>query len=249
MLQEVRNWGTYYQGGNMWAPYDCYLTAARDILGLQLPIHEKYSAWEQCAIEGSFRFMHKDFCMVSDFPAVLKVDDRNRPHCEDGPSHQWRDGWSIYHWHGVRIPDEQIYIIDHPNQITASAIDKESNQEIKRVMIERFGLHKYVQTGTKIHQDDFGTLYQKPIEGTNIKLTMVHVVNGSKEPDGTYKDYFLEVHPELRPLLDLETLTDFDKSSPDTREGLGAPQTMTARNAVASTYGMRGEEYMVTVRT
>ena len=61
---------------------------------------------------------------------------------------------------------------------------------------------KYVQTGTKIHQDDFGTLYQKSIEGTDIKLTMVHVVNGSREPDGTYKDYFLEYHPALKPLYE-----------------------------------------------
>jgi hypothetical protein len=30
---------------------------------------------------------------------------------------------------------------------------------------------------------------------------------------------------------------------------LGAPQAMTARNAVASTWGMRGEEFVPEVRT
>ncbi len=30
------------------------------------------------------------------------------PHCENGPSHQWRDGWKIYHWHGVAIPAEWV---------------------------------------------------------------------------------------------------------------------------------------------
>lgn len=92
----------------MWAGYDCYLTAFRDILGLELREHAAYKFWETAAIEGGFRVMHEDFCMVSDFPELIKVDNQNRPHCESGPSHRWRDGWSLYHWHGVRVPDHWI---------------------------------------------------------------------------------------------------------------------------------------------
>jgi hypothetical protein len=97
-----------YQGGNMWSALDCYLSAFRDVLGLVLPEHEKYRAWESCAIEGGFRVMHEEFCIVSDRPEVLRVDDENRPHCESGPSHRWRDGWSLYFWHGVSIPGEWV---------------------------------------------------------------------------------------------------------------------------------------------
>ncbi|MGB3388999.1 MAG: DUF6745 domain-containing protein, partial [Pseudaminobacter sp.] len=103
-----RRWVNSYQGGNMWAGYDCYLTACRDIIGLELTSHSAYTHWEQAAIHGGFRVMHEEFCMVSDFPEILKVDDQNRPHCEDGPSHRWRDGWSLYHWHGVRVPGAWI---------------------------------------------------------------------------------------------------------------------------------------------
>ncbi|WP_180226940.1 DUF6745 domain-containing protein [Rhizobium rhizogenes] len=101
-------WYNAYQGGNMWAGYDCYLTACRDILGLELREHEGYAHWEQAAIHGGFRVMHEEFCLVSDFPEVLKVDDQNRPHCENGPSHQWRDGWCLYFWHGVQVPEHWI---------------------------------------------------------------------------------------------------------------------------------------------
>jgi hypothetical protein len=52
--------------------------------------------------------MHEEFCIVSDFPEILKTDAEHRPHCENGPSHRWRDGWELYHWHGVRVPDEWI---------------------------------------------------------------------------------------------------------------------------------------------
>lgn len=92
----------------MWAGYDSYLTACRDILGLKLRAHKAYAHWEQATIHGGFRVMHEEFCMVCDFPEILKTDEQNRPHCENGPSHRWRDGWALYHWHGVRVPDHWI---------------------------------------------------------------------------------------------------------------------------------------------
>lgn len=92
----------------MWAALPSYLSAARDILGLRLPEHEKYRFWEEAAIHGGFRVMHEKFCIVSDFPEILTVDEQNRPHNETGPSHRWRDGWELYHWHGVRVPKEWI---------------------------------------------------------------------------------------------------------------------------------------------
>jgi hypothetical protein len=101
-------WSSVYQGGAYWAAYDCYLTAMRDIIGLRLPEYEKYAAWERCSIAAPFRVLHEEFCIVSDFPEVLRIDDQNLPHCENGPSHRWRDGWSLYHWHGVSIPAEWI---------------------------------------------------------------------------------------------------------------------------------------------
>jgi hypothetical protein len=92
----------------MWAGYCSYLAAFRDVLGLQLPEYEKYKYWETAAIEGGFRVMHEKFCIVSDFPEFIKTDEENQPHCEDGPSHRWRDGWELYHWHGIRVPAHWI---------------------------------------------------------------------------------------------------------------------------------------------
>ena len=98
----------FKSGGNHWGQFDCYLSAYRDILGLCLPEHEKYAAWESCAIHGSWRYMHDEFCIVSDFPEFIKTDERNLPHCETGPSHRWRDGWELFFWHGVEVPGEWI---------------------------------------------------------------------------------------------------------------------------------------------
>ena len=101
----------FYQGGNMWSSYDSFLSAGRDILGLELPIYEKYEAWERCAKLGGFRYMHEEFCIVSDFPDFIHVDEQKRPHCDFGPSHRWADGFEIYHLDGVRFEKEVFYKI------------------------------------------------------------------------------------------------------------------------------------------
>ncbi len=104
----LKDWWRVYQGGNMGAPWCAYLSASRDVLGLRLPQHVKYKAWEDAARAGGFRMMGERLCVVSDFPEFIKMDEANQPHCENGPSHRWRDGWEIYSWHGVQVPKEWI---------------------------------------------------------------------------------------------------------------------------------------------
>ena len=135
-IECARRWGNNYQGGNMWAGYDCYLTSCRDILGLKLTSHAAYSHWEQAAIHGGFRVMHEEFCLVSDFPEVLRVDDQNRPHCETGPSHRWRDGWALYHLWGIKVPAEWI---ENRDTIDPSEILKSPNVEQRAVGMRFLG--------------------------------------------------------------------------------------------------------------
>lgn len=127
-----------YQGGNMQSPWVCFIEAARDVLGLQLPEYKNYQPWEDCAKHGSFRILHTDFCIVSDFPEQIHQDDQNRPHNENGPSHRWRDGWELYHWHGVKVPKE--WIMD--KSITAKDALTWPNIEQRRAACEIIGWGK-----------------------------------------------------------------------------------------------------------
>jgi hypothetical protein len=54
------------------------------------------------------RWQHRRFCIVSERPCALRVDKHLRSHCADGPSHQWRDGFALYHWHGAQVPARYI---------------------------------------------------------------------------------------------------------------------------------------------
>jgi len=115
---------------------ECYLSACRDILGLDLPEYKACAHWEQAAIHGGPRIMHEEFCMVSDSPEIIRLDAQNRAHCETGPSLRWRDGWSLYSWHGQRIPAEWI---EDRNSLTPAVALGLENLELRRTACEMLG--------------------------------------------------------------------------------------------------------------
>jgi hypothetical protein len=171
--------------------------------------------------------------ILTEKPIRLARDARGRLHCEDKAAIEYGDGWGVHAWHGVRVPAD---VITAPEGITPKRIDEEKNAEIRRVMLERYGVSRYVlESKAEVLHEDVDLIGQprrllrrRFPDGRAVVL--VHVKNSTLEPDGTRKDYFLRVHPELRPL-------------PKAGGTLGEPQKMTARNAVASTYGRRGEDY------
>ena len=215
----AKRWYGPYQGGNIWSPWDCYLTAARDILGLELPEHKKYAAWERAAKCGGFRWMHEKFCIVSDFPERLCVDAQNRPHSSDGPSHRWRDGWELYYWHGVRVTQQ---IVMEPQTLTIEQVRAEENAEVRRVMIERMGHERYLREcgATLAHEDRYGKLWRAP-RPDDTDIVMVEVINSTPEPDGSRNRYMLRV----------------------------PPTTQTAHEGVAWTFGKTVAEYAPRVET
>jgi hypothetical protein len=158
--------------------------------------------------------------------------DPRRLHRVDGPAVE-SDVEPLYFLTGVLVPEG---VVMRPEAITAGEIDEEPNVEVRRVMTERMGYERYIlESGAALVQsDECGALYRRDFDDDE-PLMVVHVINSTPEPDGERKKYMLRVHPELRPMLP--------------GGGLGEPQEMTARNAVASTFGLRGVEYAPGVET
>jgi hypothetical protein len=218
----------FYQGGNQWSAWDSFLSFFQDIAKLALPEYEKYQHWRALAEHSGRRWVHEEFCIVSDRPEILLVDDQNRPHCDTGPFCRWRDGSALYSVHGVRVPG---WIIETPAAITIAKIEAEANSEIQRVMIERFGWDRYAdECGAVLvdHDERWGSLYRRDMPGAD-PIMFLRVINRSPEPDGTFRQYILPVHHECRPLVD---------------DDMGDPQPVSALNAVASTFGLTGAEYV-----
>jgi hypothetical protein len=200
-LECAKRWPRVSQGGNMWSGGIAFFAAMRDVLKLtEVDCWDNYQHWEDAGKNGGFRVMHEKFCIVVDFPECIKIDDQNRPHSLDSPSHKWRGGFEVYYIHGVKV-DKRIVM--SPETITVREIEAQENTEVRRVMMERYGLGKYLlDSGAKEvarDVDNLGfprVLYRKKINGDE-DLVMVHVKNSTLEPDGTRKDYFLRVPPNV----------------------------------------------------
>ena len=207
----------------MWSALDSFLSFFRHVAKLDLPIYERYQHWESAAIHGGFRWVHADFCIVSDRPRVLKVDESNRPHCDDGPSHLWSDGFAIYHWHGYRIPDDHRWIFTDKSRITADAIMAEPNAEIRRIMGEITGFEPIRSIATVVSEDTDGNGLPRKLMTANIKgeeWRIVEVHNGSLEPGGTRREFLL-----------------------------GAMPGNTPHECIAASYGINPQHYREAVRT
>lgn len=224
--------GSCWNGGNQWGQWVSYLTFFRYVAQINID-YSKFAHYEYLAEHSGPRVMTPDFCMISDRPEVLLRDEQNRPHCDDGPFCRWRDGFSLYAIHGVRVPE---WLVMQPTKLTVERIHAEENEEVRRVMIERYGVARYVRDAQfEVVDADVDPLGQPRRLLRRDTTLVVELVNSTVDADGTRRVYHIPVEPELRPLL------------PDGQ--LGRPQKMTVLNAVASTFGMSGAEYSLEVET
>lgn len=218
-----------------WSGWRVFYLFCREVLGL---VYEEADSRKLDIWIGLCEFVHAflaydTHCFVSDYPTILKWDNRNRLHSEDGPALAYADGLEIFAAAGTRIKDPELIdlIFINPHKITHKEIDKNNNQEIRALLLRKLGFPAYIQQSKAkiVHEDEYGKLYEKPIPGTSVRGLFLGVQNSTPEPDGTIKEYILQCHPQLAPIFADGTF--------------GKPQKETAHNAAASLFGLRGEEY------
>ncbi len=173
--------------------------------------------------------------ILTERPLALRRDERGRLHCETGPAIVYPDGWGVWAWHGVRVPRE---VIEEP--VTIEQIRGERNAEVRRIMIERFGLDRYITDAglTKVGCDDWGDLYRLDDD-----VVVVAVINSTPEPDGTVRTYHLRVPPEFGSADKTVTVP----MPPDYRRRETVPRTPHA--AVAWTFGLTPDQYLPEMQT
>jgi len=193
-----------YREHNSWGPWmiqwpSAYL-AISDVFGKEVFGNEGCQARRVIAFLEELQAMFscvflKGLCVVSERPQHLALDEQNRVHDENGAAIVFADGFSLYSWRGVTVPGHAIL---RPKALTVKRIQGERNSATRRALIDIYGNTKFlIDSGaTKVHEDDFGVLYRQPLQGDEA-LVMVKVINSTPEPDGTYKDYFIRVPPNI----------------------------------------------------
>jgi hypothetical protein len=146
-------------------------------------------------------------CFMIDRPIELQLDEFGRIHRRV----LYSDRFTVHAIHGVAVPE---YIAT--GNFTANDIDLMQNVEVRRAMIQDYGMARYLRDtkAEEIGRDDTGVLYRKTLDNDE-PLVVVKVINSTPEYDGTFKEYFLRVPPHIT----------------------------TAREAVAWTFDMQKDEY------
>jgi hypothetical protein len=131
---------------------------------------------------------------------MLHRDGQARLHCPDGPAVAYPDGWSVWSWHGTRVPQDLI----ETGWDTATIL-AERNAEIRRCAIERMGWGTFIQeSGLSLvaSAPDPGNaphhleLYELPEELGDLyddQARILLCVNGTAERDGTRHRFGLPV--------------------------------------------------------
>jgi hypothetical protein len=172
----------------------------------------------QTAKQASWMLPHRDVCWLAERPEVVRQDARGRLHCADGPAVTYPDGWSAHAWKGVLVP---AWIIERPQLVNVRTIGAAQDPQVRRCMIEVMTPERFIREGGayRISQDETGILWRQRWRWE--AWAAVEVINGTPEPDGAHKHYFLQVPANMR----------------------------SAREAVAWTYGLSEQRYRPAVRT
>lgn len=154
----------------------------------------------------------EDKILLLNNPQEIHLDNNEFLHKADGPALVWRDNTVSYFFHGTPVEKKHI-----DKDFTPDDIDNERNLEIRRAMMEIYDVKNYIidSKAAVIHTDEWGTLYRKTLPLGGEPFVLVKVVNSTAEPDGTFKDYYLRVPPNMT----------------------------TAREAIAWTFGKDSDEY------
>lgn len=148
------------------------------------------------------------WCMFTDFfylpthignrPTHITYDNEWRPHNDHGPSVVYRDGKEFYFIHGEEVPR---WLIMKKHKIRPRHILR-SRLRFRTIMwmIEQYGWERFLKDvhAKHIATDKFGRMWRVDNFNRQNPLVVVEVLNGTPEPDGSYKKYFLRVPDSCR---------------------------------------------------
>jgi hypothetical protein len=169
----------------------------RKVLGLRVETEKLVGHFEQAKSAGWY-LPHQHICWVSERHNILQLDARGRLHSETGPAVGYPDGWSVYAWHGIRVPAR---VIEERAQITVKEILTEKNTEVRRVMRNLYGDASFmVDAGAKEidhSKKHKATLLALQLPGDPVEIRMMRLTCPS-----TGSVYFERVPPDVKSAIE-----------------------------------------------
>jgi hypothetical protein len=133
----------------------------------------KWRAFQLLVANCGWIYPLENTCIVCDRPRILSFDSQHRLHAEGGPAIQFADGYSIYSYHGVTLPEKYGKI--HPNEWQPQWLLEEENAELKRVLIQGIGYDRIARELTAIELDTWQEYTLLKID-TNVDVETIYLL-------------------------------------------------------------------------
>lgn len=184
---------SYGSSESYWVWHAKYM---KEVLGVDMDTAtiEGLSIMETLCRHSGWHYVFEYIAIICDRPTEVHMEN-GVCHNEKGPAIAYSDGFKCFVIEGHNVTEQ---IVMAPETLTLEQIDTEGNAEVKRIMIQRFGAHKYLkETGAKVINEDegLGLLGSAPrwlIEDKNGQKWLVGT-DGS-----TRREYFMPVPREVR---------------------------------------------------
>lgn len=126
---------------SFWTQFYLYF---RDVVGIDFSGDPKsnigLNIFSNLAKNSGWHYLFDECVVICDRPESI-VMENNQLHNEEGPAIAYTDGYKLWFIRGHQVNEK---IVMAPQTLTVKEIKKESNNEMKRIMIERFGVSEYL---------------------------------------------------------------------------------------------------------
>lgn len=160
--------------------------------------------WVEQSQQCHWWFPYQHVVLASERPSAIHFDERDRLHHETGAALEYRDGFSLHSWHGVLV---KRHVITDPGSIRIKEVERESNAEARRILIERYGWKRFMKDcGAEVIDsvpEDHpirglrgARLLGKTLEGEPEPIVYLEMVNSTPEAGGAAKRYLERIDPK-----------------------------------------------------
>ena len=126
----------WFPGGSefYWAAF--YRFAEKIGVKFSLVQDEWLKCWETYSEVCGCLYPYDGWAFVSRRPTTLKFNGDKLLHSDSGPAMKFADGYGLYAWRGIRVPDDWI---DHPDDVDPADILKTDDVEMRAAGAEIIG--------------------------------------------------------------------------------------------------------------
>ena len=170
----------------------CWFDFAYSTLNCQ-SVPELWQSYRSLITNCGWLLAYKDVCVVCSRPSELRVDEQFRLHGIGTPAILFADGFSVYAYQGVILPERYARI--HPSYWKIHWILEEHNAELRRILINGIGYDRICQASFSEELDSWQeyTLLRININDDHKPAYLLKMTCPSTE-----KIHALRVPPEMR---------------------------------------------------